>query len=570
MKLGNKIISIALAGITVSVVAGLFVQSKVIRDQGIDLTRETMRAAIIEAENVRGTISKLGSAGAFDRPKLLAEYRKSGDLRGSTLYTTIPVVAAWNAIQTVADENKWDFRVPKNSARNEKNTPTPKEGQILALLEKGDLPEYFEVDEANNKILLARPIRLTADCLSCHGDPKNSPTGDGKDVLGFRMENWREGEVHGAFVLQAPLENIDAVARKSMLETVAWVLPVAAIVGFGTLVFSRRTIIKPLEASIAVIDAASSQEESAAREIATASQRLAEGASEQAASLEETSATLEEISSMTKRNAEHAANAEGIAAQTRTAADGGTADMQEMVRAMGEIKAASDNISKIIKTIDEIAFQTNILALNAAVEAARAGEAGAGFAVVADEVRSLAQRSALAARETADRITDSIQKSEHGVRISTKVATSLNDIAEKARRMNDLVREIASGSTEQSQGVAQVNTAVSQLDQVTQSNAAAAEESASASEELSAQSIELKAAVNRLVTIVSGTAERVAAIAPPPAAPAGRRVASAPHQAQAVAKTPAPSVAKKRPPSGGGNGGGGTSGGGGAPLSFKD
>jgi methyl-accepting chemotaxis protein len=218
-----------------------------------------------------------------------------------------------------------------------------------------------------------------------------------------------------------------------------------------------------------------------------------------------------------------------------------------MVRAMGEIKSASDNISKIIKTIDEIAFQTNILALNAAVEAARAGEAGAGFAVVADEVRSLAQRSALAARETADRITTSIEKSEHGVRVSNKVSTSLADIADKARRMNELVREIASGSSEQSQGIAQVNTAVNQLDAVTQSNAAAAEESASASEELSAQSIELKAAVEQLVMIVSGASGRAkpapAAETPPPASgKPGKAHPAASHGAKTVAKPSAKSA----------------------------
>jgi methyl-accepting chemotaxis protein len=504
MKLGHKIVLIALLAIAVSMVASLFIQNKVIHDQGIQLTRDTMRAAIIEAENVRGTISGLGQNGAFDRTKLLAEYKQSGDLRGSTLYQTIPVVAAWNAIQKVADEYKWEFRVPKNEARNEKNNPTPEEAKILQILEKGDVDEYFAVDTAANKLILARPIKLSADCLTCHGDPKNSPTGDGKDILGFRMENWRVGEVHGAFVLRAPLESVDHVARAGLGTTLTWVLPIAAIVGILSMLFSNRTIIRPLEQSISVIDAASSQEEAASREISTASQRLAEGASEQAASLEETSATLEEISSMTKRNAEHAGHAESLAAETRTAADNGTGDMQEMVRAMAEIKAASDNISKIIKTIDEIAFQTNILALNAAVEAARAGEAGAGFAVVADEVRSLAQRSALAAKETADRITDSIQKSEHGVQVSAKVSASLNEIADKARRMNDLVREIASGSTEQNTGISQVNTAVGQLDAVTQANAAAAEESASASEELSAQSVELKAAVSRLVAIVSG------------------------------------------------------------------
>ncbi len=505
MKLGNKIVAIALSAIAVSVIASLLVQSRVIRDQGIDLTRETMRAAIVEAENVRGTISHLNINGAFDREKLLADYRRSGDLRGSTLYQTIPVVAAWNAIQQVADDNGWEFRVPKNNARNEKNLPTPAEARILALLEKGDVPEYFAVDPQANQIILARPIRLTADCLSCHGDPARSPTGDGKDVLGFRMENWREGEVHGAFVLRAPLAKVDAVARAGLVETVLWVVPVAVIIGACAMWFARRSIIRPLEGSISVIDAASTQEESAAREISDASQRLAKGASEQAASLEETSAALEEIAGMTRQNSAHANSAESLAVETSAAADSGTADMREMVRAMDEIKAASDNISKIIKTIDEIAFQTNILALNAAVEAARAGEAGAGFAVVADEVRSLAQRSATAAKETADRITDSIRKSEHGVLVSGKVSTSLDEIAAKARRMNGLVREIAAGSQQQSQGVTQVNQSVGKLDAVTQSNASAAEESAAAAEELSAQSVELKAAVGRLVEIVSGT-----------------------------------------------------------------
>lgn len=504
MKIGAKIISITLVSVALTLITSLIVSSHVVRKQGVDNIRETLRATVVEAENVRNTISNLGQRGAFDRSRLIEEYRQSGELRGSTLYETIPVVAAWRAIQTVADENGWKFRVPKHQARNEKNNPTADEARILALLEKGDVEEFFEVNETENTLVYARPIKLTKDCLSCHGDPATSPTKDGKDILGFPMENWREGEVHGAFVLHASLDKIDAVSLAGMQRTFAWILPTALLTGVGAMFFARRTIIRPLEESISVIDAASAQGESASREISNASQRLAEGASEQAASLEETSATLEEISGMTRRNAEHAGSAETIAAETRQAADTGAEDMREMARAMDEIKAASDNISKIIKTIDEIAFQTNILALNAAVEAARAGEAGAGFAVVADEVRSLAQRSALAAKETADRINDSIRKSEHGVRVSAKVSSSLDAIAERARRMNDLVREIAGGSNEQAQGVSQVNTAVGQLDAVTQSNAAAAEESASAAEELSAQSMELKAAVDRLVAIVSG------------------------------------------------------------------
>jgi methyl-accepting chemotaxis protein len=172
--------------------------------------------------------------------------------------------------------------------------------------------------------------------------------------------------------------------------------------------------------------------------------------------------------------------------------------------AMGAIKASSSEISKIIKTIDEIAFQTNILALNAAVEAARAGEAGLGFAVVAEEVRNLAQRSAQAARETADKISDSGSKSEQGVRMSEKMAANLAGIVEKTRRLNEMIAEIAQASNEQSQGIGQINNAVSHMDKVTQSNAALAEETAASSEELRVQAEQVKRAVAELMRMVQG------------------------------------------------------------------
>jgi methyl-accepting chemotaxis protein len=232
---------------------------------------------------------------------------------------------------------------------------------------------------------------------------------------------------------------------------------------------------------------------------------LAEGASEQAASLEETSASLEEMSSMTKRNADSALAAKELTGQTRAAAECGARDMQEMNDAMAAIKTSGDNIAKIIKTIDEIAFQTNILALNAAVEAARAGEAGMGFAVVADEVRNLAQRSAQAAKETAEKIEDSIGKSHRGVQISGKVAGGLQEIVAKARKVDELVAEIAAASREQNEGISQVNAAIGEMDKVTQNNAASAEESASASEELNAQAATLKDSVGELLKLVDGS-----------------------------------------------------------------
>jgi methyl-accepting chemotaxis protein len=253
----------------------------------------------------------------------------------------------------------------------------------------------------------------------------------------------------------------------------------------------------------------SNQVASAAGQVSSSSQSLAEGASEQAASLEETSSSLEEMASMTKRNSANSQKANDLAKQARTAADKSVGDMQAMSAAMQAIKVSSDDIAKIIKTIDEIAFQTNILALNAAVEAARAGEAGMGFAVVADEVRNLAQRSAQAAKETAAKIEGAIGKTAQGVQISGKVAEALNEIVAKARQVDELAAEVASASREQTQGITQINTAVGQMDKVTQSNAANAEECAAAAEELNAQAETMKQSVGDLLKLVGGTGQAV-------------------------------------------------------------
>ena len=245
----------------------------------------------------------------------------------------------------------------------------------------------------------------------------------------------------------------------------------------------------------------------ASGQIASTSQGLAEGASEQASSLEETSASLEEMSSMAKRNADNARKAGELSKLARQTADRGLTDMQSMAQAMQGIKESSDQVAKIIKTIDEIAFQTNILSLNAAVEAARAGEAGMGFAVVAQEVRSLALRSATAAKETADKIETAIQRTSQGVQISALVQKGLMEIADQIKQVDQLVAEVSAASSEQCEGEEQVKTAVIQMDKVTQSNAASAEESASASEELNSQAETLKDAVGELCLLVGGNLE---------------------------------------------------------------
>jgi methyl-accepting chemotaxis protein len=232
-------------------------------------------------------------------------------------------------------------------------------------------------------------------------------------------------------------------------------------------------------------------------QVSDASQSLSQGATESAASIEEISASMTEMASQITHSAENAQQANQLAAQARNAGEKGNQQMAAMVKAMAEINESGQNISKIIKVIDEIAFQTNLLALNAAVEAARAGQHGKGFAVVAEEVRNLAARSARAARETADLIEGSVAKTANGTEIADETANALKEIVDSVGKVSDLIGEISAASKEQAEGINQVNQGLGQIDQVTQANTASAEESAAASEELASQADVLKQMLSR-------------------------------------------------------------------------
>ena len=252
-----------------------------------------------------------------------------------------------------------------------------------------------------------------------------------------------------------------------------------------------------LDEGFAQVAAASSQIDAASGQIAAGSQSLAHGASSQAASLEEISASLTEIGSVSQQNSENAQEANGVAEETRNSTQQSVDSMQRLSQAIDKIKNSSDETAKIVKTIDEIAFQTNLLALNAAVEAARAGEAGKGFAVVAEEVRNLAMRSAEAARDTSSLISGSVENANEGVSLNQEVLGNLEAVNEQVQKVSEVMAEIAGASSEQRQGIEQINNSVDQMNQVTQQNAANSEEAAAAAEELSSQAADLQSLVSR-------------------------------------------------------------------------
>ena len=358
------------------------------------------------------------------------------------------------------------------------------------------------------------------------------------------MDRFNECIEYNTGVAQSQVESARQKVKMSFIligTALASALLLASLLAAGII----RSTIRALRSVSDSLESSAAQTATASGQLSSVSQALAAGCSEQGSSVVQTSAALEEMSTMIRSTADNASRAKDLANQARTAAETGSRTMVAMNEAMTAIEVSSAEVAKIVKNIDEIAFQTNILALNAAVEAARAGEAGAGFAVVADEVRSLAQRSAAAARETAAKIETAIANSRHGSASCSRVGESLGEIAEKVTAADSLVAEIATAAREQTHGIKQIGLAMTQMDGVTRGNAARAEESSSAATELNSQAHLMQESVEFLRSLVFSRSQSGSRNARPAAAALPRF--DKPARASTRSALPAPPASVARP-----------------------
>ena len=549
LGVSTKIMIVVLMFMIVVVAGNYVVFVSGFRKESLRALMDKASAFTAAAEQARNHVGRLQSQGAFNSESLIEDARAhiehGGSYEETVFYTTLPVVAGWTVAAEAADKEGIDFHVTAFNARNPNNTPTPGsfEERLLqdlnAQVRAGGEPSIGGIDEQTNTLHFLRAIELDASCMMCHGDPATSPTGDGMDMLGFKMEGWEIGDTHGAFAVAMPLGPVDAQVAGFLRDGMAVAVPLVVVFGLGFLWLLRAMLGTPIRAIVdrikdiaegegdltgridvrrgdelgelgawfnafieriqeTITSVANSTREvaAAATEIATCAEQTAAGLVSQQEQTAQVSAAVAQMSGTVNEVAGRSADAASAAESSgREAAQGGcvvaetveemngiAAQVNQASLAVADLGKKGEQIGEIIGVINDIADQTNLLALNAAIEAARAGEHGRGFAVVADEVRKLAERTTNATKEVAESIRQ----------IRSETGTAIEQIEAGTSRVSRGV-ELAHSAGE---ALARIVESSRSVQSMVQSIAAASEEQSAASTQI-ARSVEQIDSVTR-------------------------------------------------------------------------
>ena len=503
----NRVLAtIALATFTCTM-AAIVIASRQIQSDGEKALVDKSRAVLSRLEVGRKYIAEMGML----EDVINDAVRKHPDGKLPTeakrkIFRNVPIVGAFSIGKEGAEKENYEFRVSDTSPRKKEHLANGAESTLLGRF-KADpkLEELTEIAEDGMSIRVHRPVRLSQEqgCLTCHGSPSKSPWGNGRDILGFEMENMKDGDIKGMFTIVSSLAPVRAEVRATTGKLVLFGLLFTVIsLAMGFMII--RGPVNQLDTLTQDLDSAATELSSAADQIAQVSQTLSINAAQSAKAIESTASAIEQVAGTAATNSDSAKQAAKIAEANRERAMTGEQEIRQLITSMSDIATSSRKIEEITTVIDDIAFQTNLLSLNAAVEAARAGEQGKGFGVVAEAVRNLAQRSAAAAKDIENLIRESVEKIDQGKDMADRSSEVLKKIVESAQRSSTISSEIANLSSDQATGIQHVGEAMNEVDSTTQKNAASSEETSASAEEISSQAAVLKDLVGDLVAMLDG------------------------------------------------------------------